>query len=210
MTKRFIDIVVAASVFLVLAPAIIIIAILVRIWLGAPVLFSQDRPGLGGTIFRLHKFRTMTDDRDGSGVLLPDVQRMTGFGQLLRKTSLDELPSLWNVLRGDMSLVGPRPLLVEYLKHYTPQQMRRHEVRPGVTGWAQVSGRNAISWEHKFKLDIWYVDNQSLLLDLKIIVMTFGRVFRAEGVSHPGEATMTYFTGTNRKVKADNRGKAQS
>jgi len=176
---------------------ILLVAVMVRIRLGSPILFSQIRPGQHGEPFRMYKFRTMTNERDTGGNMLPDAQRLTRFGKLLRSTSLDEFPALINVLKGDMSLVGPRPLLMEYLDRYTPEQARRHEVRPGITGWAQVNGRNAISWEEKFKLDIWYVDNRSLWLDIKILWMTFVKVFKREGVSQEGEATMSKFMGND-------------
>lgn len=161
------------------------------------MLFRQMRPGLHGEPFTLYKFRTMTDARDADGNLLPDAQRLTRFGRFLRSTSLDELPELWNVLKGDMSLVGPRPLLMQYLERYTPEQKRRHEVRPGITGWAQVNGRNAITWEEKFALDVWYVDNQSLWLDLRILMLTVWKVLRREAISQAGNATMTEFMGTS-------------
>ncbi|MDJ0911025.1 MAG: sugar transferase [Woeseiaceae bacterium] len=194
--KRLMDIVVSAGGLLVLFPVILVIAILVRLRLGSPIVFSQDRPGRDEAIFRLRKFRTMSDQRDEDGNLLPDSDRLTRFGQFLRRSSLDELPTLWNVLIGDMSLVGPRPLLVEYLPLYSDVQRRRHAVRPGITGWAQVNGRNAISWEDKFAYDVWYVEHASLALDLKILMLTLGKVLRREGISQPGEATMTRFTGT--------------
>ncbi len=162
-------------------------------------MFRQQRPGLHGRPFLLLKFRTMTDARDASGTLLPDAARLTAFGRFLRAASLDELPELLNVLKGDMSLVGPRPLLMQYLGRYTPEQARRHEVRPGITGWAQVNGRNAISWEEKFRLDVWYVDHQSLWLDIRIIAMTIGKILKREGISHPGQATMEEFTGAGAK-----------
>ena len=174
----------------------LILALLVRIFLGSPVIFSQQRPGLKGKPFTLYKFRTMTDARDEKGQLLPDAERLTRFGRFLRASSLDELPELWNILRGDMSFVGPRPLLMEYLPLYTPEQMRRHEVRPGLTGWAQVNGRNALSWEEKFRHDVWYVDNRNFLLDLKILLMTLASVVSRDGISQHGEATMSRFTGT--------------
>lgn len=195
--KRLIDI--AASIFLgcALAPILILLAVLVRLSLGQPILFCQVRPGLHGRPFTLYKFRTMTDARDAAGNLLPDAQRLTRVGRFLRSTSLDELPELWNVLKGDMSLVGPRPLLMQYLDRYTPEQARRHEVRPGITGWAQVNGRNAITWEEKFALDVWYVDNQSLWLDLRILALTIWKVLRREAISQAGNATMTEFMGTS-------------
>jgi lipopolysaccharide/colanic/teichoic acid biosynthesis glycosyltransferase len=178
------------------APVFLLLAIMVRVRLGSPILFTQVRPGLGGRPFRMMKFRTMTNARGADGQLLPDAERLTSFGRFLRSTSLDELPELWNVLKGEMSLVGPRPLLMEYLPLYSPEQARRHEVRPGITGWAQVNGRNALSWEEKFKLDVWYVDNQSIALDIKILFMTIKKVFMREGVSAAGEATMPPFRGS--------------
>jgi len=184
---------------LVIFPLLVTLAILVRIQHGSPVLFRQQRPGLHGQPFYMYKFRTMTDKRDDMGNLLPDEQRLTGFGRFLRSTSLDELPELINVLKGEMSLVGPRPLLMEYLPLYSPEQARRHEVRPGITGWAQVNGRNAISWEEKFRLDVWYVDNCSLLTDLRILWMTLIKVFRREGISQEGRSTMEKFTGSARR-----------
>lgn len=194
--KRFLDFSVAFIGLLALFPIILVLSIMIRINLGAPIFFSQVRPSLHGKPFRMIKFRTMRDSYDRDGNPLPDSQRLTKFGSLLRATSLDELPELWNVLKGDMSLVGPRPLLMEYLDLYTPEQARRHEVRPGVTGWAQVNGRNAISWEEKFKLDVWYVDNRSLWLDIKILWMTVKKVIVREGISAQGEATMSKFEGT--------------
>ena len=166
-----------------------------RLKLGSPVLFRQRRPGLHGKPFTIYKFRTMTDARDAQGKLLPDAERLTPFGRFLRSASLDELPELFNVLKGDMSLVGPRPLLMQYLDRYTPEQMRRHEVKPGITGWAQVNGRNAITWEQKFALDVWYVDNKSLGLDGKIILLTLWKILKREGISQPGQATMEEFMG---------------
>lgn len=179
----------------IFSPVIVILSILVRIKLGSPIIFKQVRPGLNGCPFQMYKFRTMTDERDANGDLLPDAVRLTSFGRFLRSTSLDELPELWNVLKGEMSLVGPRPLLMEYLPRYTTEQARRHKVRPGITGWAQINGRNAIGWDEKFKLDVWYVDNQSLWLDLKILLLTVKKVFVREGISAEGEATMPKFTG---------------
>ncbi len=173
------------------------IALFVRVKLGTPVFFRQQRPGLHGKPFTMVKFRTMTDGRDAAGNLLPDAERLTNFGRFLRSSSLDELPELWNVVKGDMSLVGPRPLLMRYLDRYTPEQTRRHEVRPGVTGWAQVNGRNAISWEDKFAYDVWYVDNLSFWLDLRILWLTVRKVLRREGVSQAGEATMEEFKGSS-------------
>lgn len=194
--KRLFDIAVSLLLIFVLLLPLTALFFLIRSKLGGPVLFRQVRPGHHGHIFTMVKFRTMTDDRGPDGVLLGDAQRLTPFGRFLRASSLDELPELWNVLRGDMSLVGPRPLLVEYLPLYTPDQARRHEVRPGITGWAQVNGRNAISWEDKFALDIWYVDNQSLWLDIKILWMTVRKVLARDGISAAGEATMHKFTGS--------------
>lgn len=195
MLKRLLDILISAIALVVLGPAMAVLAFCVAGRLGRPVLFTQDRPGLDGKMFRLYKFRTMTDARGGDGELHSDSERLTPFGRVLRSTSLDELPEFWNVLKGDMSLVGPRPLLVEYLDRYTPDQARRHEVRPGITGLAQVSGRNELSWEERFELDVWYVDNHTLWLDLKILAMTVWKAIRREGVSSPGHATMPEFTG---------------
>ncbi len=194
--KRLIDICLSSIALLLLSPAIICVAVLVHIKLGSPVFFRQVRPGLHGKLFNMIKFRTMLDAVDENGDVLPDEVRLTSFGKLLRSTSLDELPGLWCVLKGDMSLVGPRPLLVEYLPLYSPDQARRHEVRPGITGWAQVNGRNAISWEDKFKLDVWYVNNQSLWLDIKILLLTVWKVLRRDGISAEGDATMPRFTGS--------------
>lgn len=193
--KRVVDIIGATLGLALLAPLLLSIAVLVRLKLGSPVLFRQVRPGLHGKPFVIYKFRTMTDERDGTGVLLPDDQRLTRFGRFLRNTSLDELPELFNVLKGEMSLVGPRPLLMEYLERYTPEQARRHEVKPGITGWAQIHGRNAISWEEKFRLDVWYVDNWSLGLDFRILLITLWKVLRREGISAEGHATMPQFVG---------------
>ena len=179
-----------------MSPLLAVLAFLVRALLGTPVLFRQMRPGLHEKPFNMLKFRTMTDACGADGVLLPDSERLTRFGRFLRATSLDELPELMNVLKGDMSLVGPRPLLMQYLERYTPEQARRHEVRPGITGWAQVNGRNAITWEEKFKLDVWYVDNWSLWLDIKIIAMTIWKILKREGISQPGQATMKEFMGS--------------
>lgn len=195
MVKRSFDLVCSLSLLFITFPIIGVCALLVRRKLGTPVLFKQERPGLHGKPFHIYKFRTMTDERDGQGELLPDDVRLTRFGRLLRKLSLDELPQLFNVVKGDISLVGPRPLLMEYLPRYTPRQARRHEVKPGITGWAQVNGRNTISWEEKFELDVWYVENRSFWLDLKILWLTFFKVVRSEGVSKEGHATMTKFMG---------------
>jgi len=195
MIKRLFDILASSLGLLLLSPVIVIIAWQIRRKLGSPVLFRQVRPGLDGKPFEMIKFRTMRDAVDAQGNPLPDSERMTPFGSFLRASSLDELPELWNVLKGDMSLVGPRPLLMEYLPLYSPEQYRRHEVRPGVSGWAQVNGRNALSWEDKFKLDVWYVDNRSFWLDLKVIFLTLKKVVVREGISAEGEATMSKFTG---------------
>lgn len=194
--KRLLDVVLALFGLIALAPAIVIVAVCVRRKLGSPVIFSQVRPGLHGKPFKMVKFRTMLDAFDAVGNPLPDSQRMTRFGSFLRSSSLDELPELWNVLKGDMSLVGPRPLLMEYLPLYNPEEYRRHEVCPGVTGWAQINGRNALSWDEKFKLDIWYVDNRSFWLDMKIIFLTIRKVVARDGISSDGEATMAKFTGS--------------
>ncbi|GAB3374865.1 sugar transferase [Azotobacter armeniacus] len=196
MPKRLLDIFAAAGGLLLLAPAFLVLAWLVSRRIGAPVLFRQTRPGLHGRPFELLKFRSMREALDGNGHPLPDAERLTPFGNFLRATSLDELPELWNVLRGDMSLVGPRPLLMEYLPLYTPEQARRHAVRPGITGWAQVNGRNALSWEEKFRLDVWYVDHRSFRLDLQILLLTLKRVLAREGINAEGEATMARFTGS--------------
>lgn len=196
--KRGFDVTVAAIALLLLAPLIVLLALLVRVLLGSPVLFRQVRPGWHEQPFTLLKFRTMRDAVDAHGNPLPDAERMTSFGKFLRSTSLDELPSLWNVLRGDMSLVGPRPLLMEYLQHYDARQRKRHDVRPGVTGWAQVNGRNNISWERKFELDVWYVEHRSLALDLKILAMTLMKVVARSGISKEGHATTDRFTGKRR------------
>ena len=190
--KRAFDAVVAGLALLILSPLIAAVALAVRVKLGRPVIFSQVRPGHHGRPFRLFKFRTMVEHR-GRAPLSEDARRLTPFGKWLRSTSLDELPELWNVLKGEMSLVGPRPLLLHYLDHYTPFQMRRHEVRPGLTGWAQVNGRNAISWDEKFALDVWYVDNRSLLLDLRILLVTVWRVLGRSGISADGSATVSEF-----------------
>lgn len=193
--KRMFDLVVAGSAALILSPLLVLLALLVRTRLGSPILFKQERPGLHGRIFTICKFRTMTDERDATGQLLPDAQRLTRFGRLLRSTSLDELPELLNILKGEMSLVGPRPLLIEYLPIYSAEQRRRHDMLPGITGWAQVNGRNAVSWSQKFALDVWYVDHQSLWLDIKIIWLTLWTVLKREGISQPGHATAEKFRG---------------
>jgi sugar transferase EpsL len=197
LLKRIFDLFLSLLVLIAASPLFLLVALLVRINIGTPVIFCQVRPGLHGIPFSMYKFRTMTNERDGRGGLLPDQQRLTPFGNFLRSTSLDELPGLINVVWGHMSLVGPRPLLVEYLDRYTPEQARRHEVLPGITGWAQVNGRNALSWEEKFKLDVWYVDNHSLLLDIKILFLTFVKVYKRDGISQTGEATTKKFIGSN-------------
>lgn len=196
--KRGFDLIVSLTALLLLAPLLLLLALLVRWKLGAPVLFSQRRPGLRGRVFTLWKFRTMTDACAADGRLLPDAERLTAFGRWLRGTSLDELPELLNVVRGDMSLVGPRPLLVRYLERYSPEQARRHEVRPGLTGWAQINGRNASSWAERLRLDVWYVDHRGFWLDLRILARTVALVCRREGIHAPGEATMPEFQPTTR------------
>jgi lipopolysaccharide/colanic/teichoic acid biosynthesis glycosyltransferase len=198
MIKRLFDISISGLVFIVLLPVMLITAFMVAIFLGCPVFFCQRRPGYLGKPFNIYKFRTMNDRRDLNGNLLADNERLTWFGKWLRSTSADELPTLWNVLSGNMSLVGPRPLLMEYLPLYSKEQARRHLVKPGVTGWSQVNGRNAISWSDKFYLDVWYVDNQSFFLDLKILFLTIQKVFIREGINAEGEATMAKFTGNSR------------
>ena len=194
--KRIFDLVLTIPGAIVISPFVLGIAIILWIKQGWPLIFTQERPGYKGRIFRIYKFRTMREARDGAGNLLPDKDRLTGIGRFLRSTSLDELPELINVLRGEMSLVGPRPLLIQYLPRYSKEQARRHDVLPGMAGWAQVNGRNAISWEEKFRLDVWYVDHWNLRLDIKILAMTFGKVLRREGISAPGEATAREFMGS--------------
>jgi len=201
MIKRLFDISASTIGLLLLAPVIALLAWQIRKKLGSPVLFRQIRPGLHGKPFQMVKFRTMRDAIGPDGQPLPDAERMTPFGSFLRSASLDELPELWNVLKGEMSLVGPRPLLMEYLPLYSSEQARRHQVRPGVTGWAQINGRNALSWEEKFRLDVWYVDNQSFWLDLKILALTVKKVFVREGISAAGEATMPRFTGSSKETE---------
>ncbi|MDV5099302.1 sugar transferase [Pseudomonas sp. LSJ-87] len=198
VVKRFADIFISASALIVLALPLLALCILIRRKLGGPIFFRQVRPGQYGRPFEMVKFRTMTDARDDNGDLLSDAQRLTSFGKFLRATSLDELPELVNVLKGDMSLVGPRPLLMEYLPLYNEHQAKRHLVRPGITGWAQVNGRNAISWDEKFDLDVWYVNNASMLLDFKILFLTVKKVFWREGISAQGDATMPKFTGSKK------------
>lgn len=194
--KRLFDILVSGLVLLVLSPLIILISLCVLIYHGKPILFHQIRPGYGGKPFKIYKFRTMTDKRDNTGVLLPDAERLTRLGKFLRATSLDELPEFYNVLRGEMSLVGPRPLLMQYLDRYTPEQARRHAVLPGITGWAQVNGRNALTWEDKFRLDVWYVDHWSFSLDVRILFLTLWKALMREGINQPGQATAEEFMGT--------------
>ena len=201
MVKRVFDAMAALLALCLLSPVLVLVAWLIRRKLGSPVLFQQIRPGRYGQPFKMVKFRTMRDAIDADGNPLPDSERMTPFGSMLRSSSLDELPELWNVLKGEMSLVGPRPLLMEYLPLYSKEQARRHEVRPGVTGWAQINGRNALSWEEKFKLDVWYVNNQSLWLDLKILLLTVKKVFVREGISGEGEVTMSKFAGSSVEVE---------
>jgi lipopolysaccharide/colanic/teichoic acid biosynthesis glycosyltransferase len=195
--KRGFDLVVSAIGLLLLSPLLAVVSVAIRLSSSEPILFRQQRPGLYGKPFTIYKFRTMTDEHDGQGKLLPDAERLTSFGRFLRRTSLDELPELFNVLKGEMSVVGPRPLLMRYLDRYTPEQMRRHEVKPGITGWAQVNGRNAISWEQKFDLDVWYVHNWSLWLDVKIIALTAWKILKGEGISQPGHATAREFMGNS-------------
>ncbi len=197
--KRTFDLLVSLILLTLLSPVLLVIAVLVRIKLGRPVLFSQERPGLHGRLFRLYKFRSMRDAHGTDGRLLPDDERLTKFGRFLRASSLDELPELFNVIKGEMSLVGPRPLLVAYLERYTPEQARRQEVLPGITGWAQVNGRNALSWEAKFRLDVWYVDNRSFWLDLKILFLTLWKALKREGISAPGSATAPEFMGSKKE-----------
>ena len=195
--KALADRLAALLALLLLSPLLVVVVLLVRWRLGAPVLFRQQRPGYRGRPFCLLKFRTMTNARDGSGALLPDAQRLTSFGRWLRETSIDELPELINILRGEMSFIGPRPLLMQYLPLYSPEQARRHDVKPGFSGWGQINGRNAISWEEKFRLDVWYVDHQSFWLDVRIFLLTIWKVIRREGISAAGDATMPFFHGDN-------------
>lgn len=198
VVKSVLDRVIAAIALLILSPVMLIIGIAIHFQMGSPVIFTQPRPGKKARIFKFYKFRTMTNECDAKGNLLPDEERLTSFGQFLRQTSLDELPQLWNVLKGDMSFVGPRPLLVEYLDRYTPEQARRHEVKPGITGWAQINGRRTLDglWEKKFKLDVWYVNNWSLWLDFKILLLTILKVLQQEAISQPGHATGEEFKGS--------------
>jgi sugar transferase EpsL len=196
VNKRVLDILIALTALLILSPVLLCLALMIRLSQGAPVFFRQVRPGKDGKPFTIYKFRTMSDRRDLSGRVLPDDERLTRLGRFLRSTSLDELPELVNVLKGEMSIVGPRPLLMQYLDRYTPEQMRRHEVKPGITGWAQVNGRNAVTWEDKFKFDVWYVDNQSPSLDLRIIALTVWKILKREGISQPGQTTAEEFKGS--------------
>ncbi len=195
-SKRIFDLLLAALGLVILSPILLLAALLARIYHGSPVIFTQKRPGFKGTPFHIYKFRTMTDARDKDGNLRPDSERLTRLGRFLRASSLDELPELFNVLRGEMSIVGPRPLLMQYLERYNPEQARRHDALPGITGWAQVNGRNAITWEDKFRLDVWYVDHWSLWLDIQIIFLTVWKVFKREGISQPGHATAEEFMGS--------------
>jgi sugar transferase EpsL len=199
--KRVFDLVAALAALLLLSPLLAAAALLVRFKLGPPVLFSQARPGCGGRIFTLYKFRTMTEARDSDGKSRPDAERLTGFGRFLRAASVDELPELWNVIRGEMSLVGPRPLLVEYLSRYSPEEARRHEVLPGITGWAQINGRNSTTWQERLQLDVWYVDHRSFWLDLRILARTALLVLRRDGITAPGSATMPEFRPQNQEKK---------
>lgn len=204
MKKRLFDIIGSICALVLFSPLIVLVPVLVYFTLGSPIVFTQNRPGLNGKVFKMMKFRSMLDGKDKQGNLLPDNERMTKFGAFLRSTSLDELPGLFNVLKGDMSLVGPRPLLVQYLPLYNDEQKRRHNVRPGITGWAQVNGRNAISWEDKFKYDIWYVENQSIWLDLKILLLTIKKVFIKEGISADDHVSMPFFTGIDKNTDNKN------
>ncbi|MBS6041954.1 MAG: sugar transferase [Clostridium baratii] len=197
LIKRLFDILFSLLVLIMLSPVFLIVAILVRINLGSPILFTQERIGLNNDVFKMYKFRTMKDGKDKNGNLLPDSERLTKFGKILRSTSLDELPEFINILKGDMSLIGPRPLLVEYLSLYSNEQIKRHNVLPGLTGWAQINGRNTISWSEKFKLDVWYVENWSISLDIKIFFLTIYKVFRRDGINQEGKVTMTKFNGLN-------------
>jgi len=199
--KRIFDLALCFPAFIVALPLMLVIGVLVKIKIGSPVFFKQKRPGLHGRPFTLYKFRTMTEQRDAFGRLLMDSQRLTAFGVILRKTSMDELPELFNVLKGDMSLVGPRPLLMKYLSLYTSEQMRRHDVKPGITGWSQIHGRNDISWDEKFKYDLWYVNNHTLLLDMKICLITIDKIVKREGITQQGHATMEEFNSKITKVK---------
>ncbi len=201
--KRLFDLMATVPSVIILSPLLVLIGFLVRLKIGSPVLFRQIRPGLHGKPFVIYKFRTMADERDKDGNLLPDGERLTPLGRFLRKNSMDELPELFNVIKGNMSIVGPRPLLMQYLDRYTPEQARRHEVKPGITGWAQVNGRNAITWEDKFNFDVWYVDHQSLRLDLRIIAITIWKTLKSEGISQPGQATAQEFNPQITQINTD-------
>lgn len=201
--KRFLDIAVSGTALVILSPVILLVALFVRLFLGRPILFTQVRPGRNAAPFEVHKFRSMTDQRGADGALLPDEIRLTRFGRFLRTSSLDELPQLWNVFKGEMSLVGPRPLLMQYLPLYTAEQNRRHEVRPGITGWAQVNGRNNVEWAERLKMDVWYVDNRSLAVDLAVVWKSILVVARRTGISREGNATMPHFTGDGSRSEAD-------
>ena len=203
--KRVFDLLVALPLLLVVLPVLLMLAVAVAIFMGRPVLFRQERPGFRGKPFVMVKFRTMTDERDADGNLLPDADRLTPFGRFLRHTSLDELPELYNVVRGEMSLVGPRPLLMRYLLRYSPDEMRRHDVKPGITGWSQINGRNALSWSEKFALDLWYVEHQSIALDVKILLLTVWKALRREGITRPGWATTEEFMGAPAVVHVSDR-----
>ncbi|QGQ47224.1 sugar transferase [Metabacillus sediminilitoris] len=194
--KRLFDLIISVILFILLSPIIIFIAILVKLKLGSPIFFKQQRPGLHSKPFYFYKFRTMTDEKDDKGILLPDHLRLTPFGKFLRKSSLDEFPQLINVIKGDISLVGPRPLLMEYLPLYTNEQAKRHLVKPGITGWAQINGRNSISWEEKFELDVWYVENRTFILDIIILFLTINKVIKSQGINQPGNATVEKFKGS--------------
>jgi sugar transferase EpsL len=196
--KRVVDLLLSMTLMILLLPVFLLLSVIIRSQIGSPVFFKQERPGLNGEAFYIYKFRTMTDERDAQGCLLPDEKRLTKVGEIIRKCSLDELSQLFNVLKGELSLVGPRPLLMEYLPLYNSQQARRHQVKPGITGWAQVNGRNAISWDEKFELDVWYVDNHSFWLDMKILWMTVLKVMKREGISHQGHITMEKFRGSGK------------
>ncbi|MEH6947943.1 sugar transferase [Bacillus sp. JJ634] len=202
--KRILDLVISLLLLIMLSPIMFVLAIIVRIQLGSPILFKQKRPGLYEQPFYLYKFRSMNDAKDQQGKLLPDHLRLNSFGKFLRKFSLDELPQLINVVKGELSLVGPRPLLMEYLPLYTAEQAKRHHIKPGITGWAQVNGRNAISWEEKFRLDVWYVENQTIFLDIKILWLTAKKVIKSEGINQDGQATVDCFTGTETKEREGN------
>ena len=202
LVKRALDVAVAGTALAVTAPLLAATALAVRRTMGTPVLFRQQRPGLHGKPFTIYKFRTMRDAVGPDGRALPDAERLTRVGQFLRASSIDELPELWNVLKGDMSLVGPRPLMMQYLARYSPEQARRHDVKPGITGWAQINGRNALGWDERFELDVWYVDHRSLTLDLQILARTITAVLRRDGISHPGDATMPEFQGPGRSTRA--------